>query len=61
MTARSSVLGVLALCWRVSINPTQLQAAPLLACCAGVLGVLGLSRARMCAYVFYSSDCAACR
>lgn len=61
MTTRVSVLGVLALCWRVSLNPTQLQAAPLLAGCAGVLGVLGLSRARVCAYVFLFICCAACR
>lgn len=53
MTTRVSVLGVLALCWRVSLNPTQLQPAPLLGFCASVLGVLGLSRARVCAYVFF--------
>ena len=61
MTARASVLGVLALCWRVSLNPTQLQAAPLLGCCASVLGVLGLSRARVCACVFLFICCEAFR
>jgi len=59
MTARVGVLGVLALCWRFLLNPTQLQAAPLLGCCVGVLGVLGLSRARVGVYVFLFIRCEA--
>lgn len=61
MTERASVLGVLALCRRVLLNPTQLQAAPLLGCCACVLGVLGLSQARVCACIFLFIRCEAFR
>lgn len=45
-----SVLGVLPVCWVGSADPTQLKAAPLLGFRAAVLGVLGLSRPRACAY-----------
>lgn len=54
MSARVGVLGVLALCWRVLLNLTQLEAARLLACGLGVLGVLGLTRARACAHSFFA-------
>lgn len=52
MNTPASVLGVLALNRVVLTNPTQLKAAWLLDISFGVLGVLGLTRARMCAYIF---------